>query len=170
MSDTSFVNNITKRVVLYYVMYICHFVSPFVILNCIYLMFLSMYKLGVFLGETSAVLYPSKDSILSQPVFVSPTPNTKTTQNKMAYNNWDMQELCEKIDLIVSSKIEMVVTSVIEIKVGQESLRKTFDSKIDKLRNDLMLNIDQTIKHLKDDMALELGRECSRIDTLMTKV
>ena len=32
---------------LYSVMYICHFVSPFVMLNCIFLMFLSMYKLGV---------------------------------------------------------------------------------------------------------------------------
>ena len=131
------------------------------------------------LGETSAVLYPHED-LHSQSVFDSPIvrPRHKTstpfksqvdTENNMASDdgpcdpsNLDMKQLFGKIDLLVSS--------VNEIKIGQESLRKTLDSKIDKLRNDLLINIDQKVKHVRDEMTLELGRETARIDSLVNNI
>jgi len=51
-------------------------------------------------------------------------------------------------------KIYLHVSSVNEIKIGQKSRRKTLDSKIDKLQNDRLINIDQKFKHVLVEMTL----------------
>lgn len=50
-----------------------------------------------------------------------------------------------------------IVTLLQDLKSGQESLKRTLESKIDKLRHELNASITDKIKAMKDDMHLELG-------------
>lgn len=86
------------------------------------------------------------------------TPRPECKQSKMA-NTDD-----------ISSSIKLLVSSVNEIKQGQESMKKMFESKIDKLRNDVLSTIDQKMQVLKSEIHLDLARESSRIDDLANSV
>ena len=44
------------------------------------------------------------------------------------------------------------------IKTGQESLRQTLESKIDVLKNDLLLTLEAKLKDMKDDFTLDIAR------------
>ncbi|VDH96885.1 Hypothetical predicted protein [Mytilus galloprovincialis] len=70
----------------------------------------------------------------------------------------------------ISSSIKLLVSSVNEIKQGQESMKKMFESKIDQLRNDVLSIIDQKMQVLQSEMHLDLARESSRIDDLANSV
>jgi hypothetical protein len=42
----------------------------------------------------------------------------------------------------MSGKLDTLISAVIELKTGQEGMKRMFESKIDKLRLDLMVNVD----------------------------
>ena len=63
-----------------------------------------------------------------------------------------------------------IVISVQEIKEGQEVMKRMFESKIDKLRTDVLSTIDEKIKALKTDIDLDIGRESGHIDELVNSV
>jgi len=77
-------------------------------------------------------------------------------------NKWDVDNF--------SGKMDTLMEYVLDIKKGQDNLRKSFDSKIDKLRNDLLVNIDQKIKLLRDEVTLDICGESTRIDRLLSTV
>ena len=106
------------------------------------------------------------DSPIVRPRHKTSTPfkSQVDTENNMASDagpcepwNLDMKQLFGMMDLLVSS--------VNEIKIRQESLRKTLDSKTDKLRNYLLIDIDQKVKHVREEITLKLDRGTARIDS-----
>ena len=56
------------------------------------------------------------------------------------------------------------------LRKGQESLQKTFDSKLEKLRNDVLSTIDDKIKSIKVDMNLQFAGLERRIDDLESEM
>ena len=56
------------------------------------------------------------------------------------------------------------------LKRGQESLQKTFDSKLERLRNDVLVKIDDKIRSAKVDMNLQLAGLERKIDDLETEM
>ncbi|CAC5408597.1 unnamed protein product [Mytilus coruscus] len=90
-------------------------------------------------------------------LFEGETPRPNSKQTKMA----DMSVMN---DLKIS--ISAIASSVKEIKDGQDSMKKMFESKIHKLRKDII----STIEVLKTDIDLDMAREKSRIDELMTSI
>ena len=56
------------------------------------------------------------------------------------------------------------------LKRGQERLQKTFDSKLERLRNDVLAKIDDKIKSVKVDMNLQLAGLERKIDDLETEM
>ena len=45
-----------------------------------------------------------------------------------------------------------------------------FESKLDKMRNELMGSIDSKVQSLRNEIALEIGRENTRIDTILNTI
>lgn len=45
-----------------------------------------------------------------------------------------------------------------------------FESKLDKLRKDLLKNVDEKIQSLRDEISLDLGIETQRVDEVMTTI
>jgi hypothetical protein len=64
----------------------------------------------------------------------------------------------------------MNTRNICEIKKNQESLKRTLEGKIDKLRIDLIENIDKKVKSLRDELTLDINKETVRIDNLLTTV
>ena len=57
-----------------------------------------------------------------------------------------------------------------DIKDDQDRMKRMVESKIDKLRSDVLSTIDEKIRALKSDLDLDIGRESRRIDDLMNSV
>ena len=70
----------------------------------------------------------------------------------------DMKELKEEM--------KQVLSAVKDIKIGQDSMRKSFDSKLDKMRTEFMTTLDGKIRILRDELAMDLSKETGRIDQL----
>lgn len=87
------------------------------------------------------------------------TPKPERKQSKMA--TCELSDFNELKDSVLS-----IAKSVKEIKDGQDSMKKMVESKIDKLRKDVLSTIDDKIKALKTDIDIDMARESSRMDTL----
>ena len=74
------------------------------------------------------------------------------------------------VDSELSTKLDMIISSMSDLKKNQESMKKMFESKIDKLKQDLMSNIDSKIKTLRNEISLDLGKEASRIDVILNSI
>ena len=66
----------------------------------------------------------------------------------------------------ISSRMDKMFEILDVLRKGQESLRSTFDSKIDKLRKDVLSTIDDKIKGVKVDVDLQFAAIDKRIDDL----
>lgn len=66
----------------------------------------------------------------------------------------------------LKDEMRQILVAVKEIKTGQDSMRKSFDSKLDKMRNEFMATLDGKIKTLRDELAMDLSKESGRIDQL----
>ena len=97
------------------------------------------------------------------------TPKPENKLNKMASEQKSTTSSQSSIDT-VSKQLQTLITSVDEIKKNQDGLKKTLESKIDKLKTDLMTNIETKVKALHDDLSLDIAREGSRIDELVSSV
>ena len=65
--------------------------------------------------------------------------------------------------LSMDDRMNNIMEVLLAVKRGQQSLQKTFDSKIDKLRKDVMATIDDKIKAVKVDVDLEFASLDNRI-------
>lgn len=57
-----------------------------------------------------------------------------------------------------------------DLKHGQESIKKTLESKIDRLKNDINATITDKLKALKDDIYMDMGKMDKKIDELDRKL
>jgi len=69
-----------------------------------------------------------------------------------------------------SEKLSFLVTGVEALQKSQEGLKKLVESKIDRLRNELKVDIDTRVRGLSDEITLAIGRESSRIDKMLTTI
>ena len=91
----------------------------------------------------------------------TPRPDSKST--KMAVNPQTVSD-----DL--KTQILAIAKSEEEIKDGQDGLKRTLESKIDRLRNKVLSTIGDKIKALKSDIDLDIGNNSRRIDELLNSV
>ena len=67
-------------------------------------------------------------------------------------------------------RIDKMMKLLESLKKGQESLQKTFDSKLERLRNDVLAKIDDKIRSVKVDMNLQLAGLERKIDDLESEM
>ena len=67
-------------------------------------------------------------------------------------------------------RIDKMMELLESLKKGQESLQKTFDSKLERLRNDVLAKIDDKIRSVKVDMNLQLAGLERKIDDLESEM
>ena len=70
----------------------------------------------------------------------------------------------------LKSQIVAIAKSVEAIKDDQDGLKRTLESKIDRLRNYVLSTIDEKMKALKTDLDLDIGDNSRRIDMLVRRV
>ena len=70
----------------------------------------------------------------------------------------------------INDQTKLVLSTVTEIKSNQDSMRRSFDSKLDKMKNEFMATIDGKLRTLRDEIAMEISTESNRIDNLMTSL
>lgn len=62
-------------------------------------------------------------------------------------------------DPTISKKLDTVINAIKDIKINQDGIKRMFESKLDKLRKDLLKNVDEKIQALRDEISLDLGVE-----------
>ena len=91
-------------------------------------------------------------------------------QSKMAVNNAESPQLNPNDTgpslLELASKMDKMFGVLNDVRKGLDILRSTFDSKIDKLRKDVLSTIDDKIKAVKVDVDLQFAAIDRRIDDL----
>ena len=63
----------------------------------------------------------------------------------------------------ISQQLKILITSIEEIKKNQES-------KMDRLKNDLMKSKESKMKVLKDELSLDIARESARLDEVLISI
>ena len=98
--------------------------------------------------------------------------DTPKPQNKMAATNSiaPSPAMSIKQGSELGKTLTNLLSTVQDLKKGQDSLKRVFEKKIDRLKNDLMESIDAKVKSLRDEISFDMAREAGRIDTLITTV
>ena len=94
------------------------------------------------------------------------TPSPIHKQSKMAEKDSNTSELhsfSSSDTMSVEEKINKMMEIMLSVKKGQESLQRTFDSKKERLRKDVMSTIDDKIKAVKVDIDLQFASLDNRI-------
>ena len=91
----------------------------------------------------------------------APRPDSKST--KMATNK-------QTVSGDLKSQIVAIAKSVEAIKDDQDGLKRTLESKIDRLRNYVLSTIDEKMKALETDLDLDIGVNSRRNDELVRPV
>ena len=93
------------------------------------------------LNQTNTVLYDScedlDNSIFSDSMIRLKTDSDSEKENSNMASVGKSDFVCD-----MSGKLDTLISAVIELKTGQEGMKRMFESKIDKLRLDLMVNVD----------------------------
>jgi hypothetical protein len=86
-------------------------------------------------------------------------------QSKMATSDIDGNSCASPVLSTsgLSERMDKMMEILMAVKKGQESLQKTFDSKIERLRNDVLSTIDDKIKAVKVDIELQFASLEKRI-------
>ena len=105
-----------------------------------------------------------------RPLDSSGTPSPIHKQTKMADNeqsgDQNTSELPSSSSLSstnMSARMDKMMEILLSVRKGKESLQKTFDSKIEKLRKDVLATIDDKIKAVKVDVDLQFAALDNRI-------
>ena len=99
------------------------------------------------------------------------TPKPDSKHNKMAENSSTSAAAPAKGTIeFVSQQIETLMSNVSDVKKNQESMQRMFERKLDRMKNDLMANIDEKVNALRQELTLDLGRETRRIDDIVNDV
>ncbi|CAG2219113.1 unnamed protein product [Mytilus edulis] len=73
-------------------------------------------------------------------------------------------------NLDVCDKLEILIGAVKDLKTSQDNMARMFESKLDKLRTDLMASVDSKVRALRDELSIDIGHETTRTDQLLTTV
>lgn len=76
----------------------------------------------------------------------------------------------DRQDRSTSDKLDTLINAVTEIKSNQDSMRRMFESKLDKMKSDLIANIDCKVRALRDELSMDIGLETNRIDQVLTTI
>lgn len=122
------------------------------------------------ISEANSILFEQSDSYSTcnsysnrDTTFISPSPPPSRNINNIATTG-------QTIDMDMSQKLDSILAAVAEIKKYQEGMRKMFESKLDKMRQDLTETIDSRVRSLRDELSLDINRETSRIDQVMITI
>ncbi|CAC5364302.1 unnamed protein product [Mytilus coruscus] len=63
------------------------------------------------------------------------------------------------LNLDVCSKLETLIGAVIDLKASQNNMSRMFESKLDKLRTDLMVSVDSKMRALLDELSIDISHE-----------
>ena len=78
-------------------------------------------------------------------------------------NTSELHSFSSSDTMSVEEKINKMMEIMLSVKKGQESLQRTFESKIERLRKDVMSTIDDKIKAVKVDVDLQFTSLDNRI-------
>ena len=70
----------------------------------------------------------------------------------------------------VSSKLDTLINAVKGLKCSQDEMKRMFESKLDKLRSDLMSSVDTKIRVLRDELSVDIARKTNRIYQVLTTI
>ncbi|CAG2234601.1 unnamed protein product [Mytilus edulis] len=126
------------------------------------------------LNETHSVLYNSDEfntSVFDEVNKVdthNPTDYIQETDN----NQQNMSSVNTNLNpnLDVCDKLEILIGAVKDLKTSQDNMARMFESKLDKLRTDLMASVDSKVRALRDELSIDIGHETTRTDQLLTTV
>lgn len=133
-------------------------------------------ELSDVISEANGVLYNRiKDSELDSDsdqekgtnLSVFSTPRQKLTSTEGT--TFDSPEMASP-KCSDSEKLDTLIKAVNDLKSSQDGMKKMFERKLDSMRNELMDNIDNKVKSLRDELSLEMGKETSRVDAILTTV
>lgn len=93
------------------------------------------------------------------------TENTKSSSSGSEIER--PYTMAQKMVSSDSEKLDLLLASVGELKTSQDNM---FESKLDKMRNDLTENINLKVKSLRDEIAMDLSRESGRIDEMLKSI
>ena len=93
------------------------------------------------------------------------TPSPIHKQSKMAETSQEQSSNTSELSspssssasLSVTERMDKMMEILLSVRRGQESLQKTFDSKIEKLRQDVMSTIADRIKAVEVDVDLQFA-------------
>ena len=66
----------------------------------------------------------------------------------------------------IKAEMRLVLSTVKDSESNQESMRKSFDSKLDRMRNEFMATLDEKVQTLRGDIAIDISKQTGRIDQL----
>lgn len=124
------------------------------------------------LNQTNTVLYKTNDqlnnSVFEDSLTKDETVNIRVQKTKMA--SGDSLTSTVNNDPTISNKLDTVINAIKDIKINQDGMKRMFESTLDKLRKDLLKNVDEKIQSLRDEILLDLGIETQRVDEVMTTI
>ncbi|VDI60356.1 Hypothetical predicted protein [Mytilus galloprovincialis] len=137
------------------------------------------------LNQTNSILYDSSEKFdeLDNSVFADlssdqlnpaqppkkpKTPKSNTKETKMASSSNPQKQA--DVDSPVSDKLDTLIKVVQDLKIGQEGMKRMFESKLDKLKTDLIASVDNKIRTLRDEISLDLARETNRTDQIINTI
>lgn len=108
---------------------------------------------------------PQKDTLFTRDKENCSNSNGASSDDKMTDKQYKQNN---GSDNEVASKLDALISAVNGIQKSQDGLRKMFESKLDKLRTDLMENIDGKVRALRDELSIDLARESERINQVLS--
>ncbi|WAR23589.1 hypothetical protein MAR_037258 [Mya arenaria] len=128
------------------------------------------------IGVANSVLYENSNlDFHTEPgihnsVFDSPVPLSKNRHKGLSESSPINITQIKMETGSTEQKINWLVKAVGEMKVNQDRNRSALESKIDRLKNEFIVEIDKKVKSLRDEISRELGQESERIDAVLRTV
>ncbi|KAJ8313167.1 hypothetical protein KUTeg_009283 [Tegillarca granosa] len=91
----------------------------------------------------------AKGTVADAPI--SPKSKGDTTSSAKASN--------DQINMSNSNSNSNKLDKLIDAKSSQDSMERMFESKLDKLKSDLMTNVSEKVRALRDELSIDIGRE-----------
>jgi hypothetical protein len=117
------------------------------------------------LSEANSVLFdlqPHNDMASG----IEKSSNQTSTMTSSANQGNDLTSFMSEM----RGEMKLVLSTVNEIKSSQDGMRKSFDSKLDRMRNEFMTTIDSKMRALRDEIGMDISRESNRIDQLTARL
>ena len=131
-------------------------------------------RISDILCEANSVIYERTNEEQTDTgidVFISQTDlgQTASAEQKARPNN-NMASMSSATSSNDSDKLDKLLQAVSDLRKNQDGMKLMFESKLDKMRNELMGSIDSKVQSLRNEIALEIGRENTRIDTILNTI